>query len=74
MVINYVTLQKVGETMAQQMRSVVKAKGGLLQKASVQLFLGVGSVYNYICLLYFSEVIWLYQTTPLTADCALLFL
>ena len=38
MEINVVTLQKVVETMPQQLRSVIKAKGGLLQKASVQLF------------------------------------
>ena len=32
MEINVVTLHKVVETMPQQMRSVIKAKGGLLQK------------------------------------------
>ena len=44
--INVVTLHKVVETMPQQMRSVIKAKGGLLQKASVQLFFWTGSVYS----------------------------
>ena len=43
--IKVVTLHKVVETMPQQMCSVIKAKGGLLQKASVQLFWGTASVY-----------------------------
>ena len=42
--INVVTLHKIVETMPQQMHSVIKAKGGLLQKASVQRFFGMGSV------------------------------
>ena len=40
MEINVVTLHKVVETMPQQMRSLIKAKGGLLQKVIVQLFFG----------------------------------
>ena len=48
MEINVVTLHKVVETMPQQMHSVIKAKGGLLQKTSVQLFFWTGSVFcNY---------------------------
>ena len=45
MEINVVTLHKVVETMPQQMHSVFKAKGGLLQKASVQIVFGTGSVF-----------------------------
>ena len=40
MEINGLTLHKVVETMPQQMRSLIKAKGGLLQKVSMQLFFG----------------------------------
>ena len=39
MEINVVTLRKVVETIPQQMRSVIKVKGGLLQKVSMQLFI-----------------------------------
>ena len=54
MEINVVTLDKVVETMAQQMNSVIKAKGGLLQKVSVQLFFVDGQ-----CIwLYFFESIY----------------
>ena len=38
MEINVVTLHKVVETMPQQMRFLIKAKGGLLKKAYVRLF------------------------------------
>ena len=44
MEINVVTLYKVVKIMPKVMRSVIKAKGSLLQKASVQLFWGKGSV------------------------------
>ena len=38
--INVVTLDKVVETMPQQMSSIIKAKGGPMKYLSVQLFFG----------------------------------
>ena len=46
MEINIVTLHKLIETTPQQLRSVIKAKSGLLQKTSVQLLFWRGSVYT----------------------------
>ena len=43
---NVVTLHKAVETMPQQIRSVIKAKGGLLQKASVFVFLFLDGQFN----------------------------
>ena len=37
MEINVVTLHKAARTVPQQMRTIIKTKGGLLQKASVRL-------------------------------------
>ena len=44
MEINVVTLHKVVETMPQQMRSVIKSKGGPIKYYSVQLLFWPGSV------------------------------
>ena len=45
MEITVVTLHMVVETMPQQMRSVIKAKGGPTKYLSEQLFFGTGSIY-----------------------------
>ena len=74
MEINVVTLHVVVETTPPQMRSLIKAKGGLLQKASVRLFFFFfgRAVYAHQCKACSRLYKWFLRKDPLStkqADC-----